>query len=129
MNESIQWQQFELTGQLYMNLKRSAAAYKEYLLGGKSFLFAVILRQYNEKIRELILEKGWLLPSGLQEDALALVSHYDIWMQKWDELKKTLNLAPDDEFAFPNTATFPKEAARNIEETYERLKQQITNAA
>ena len=129
MNDSIQLQQFKLTGQIYMNLKRSAAAYKEYLHGGKTFMFAMILRQYNEKIRELILEKGWLLPAGLQEDGLALVSHYDIWMQKWDELKKSLNPSPDDQFVFPNNATFPKDAARNIEEAYQLLKQQITNAA
>jgi hypothetical protein len=128
MNESIIYQQFELTGQIYINLKRSATAYKEYLQGGKTFMFAMILRQYNEKIRELILEKGYILPGNLQEDALALVSHYDIWMQKWDELKKNLDPSPGDEFAFPNTATFPKEAARNIEAFYERLKEQITNA-
>src|SRR5687768_3497925 len=100
MNGPIQLQQFELAGQISMNLKRSAAAYKEYLLGGKTFMFALILRQYNEKIRELILEKGHLLSASLQEDALKLVSHYDIWMQKWDELKKNLNPSPDDEFVF-----------------------------
>jgi hypothetical protein len=128
MNESIQLQQFELTGQLYMNLKRSATAYKEYLQGGKTFMFARVLRQYNEKIRSLILEKGYLLPSHLQEDGLALVSHYDIWMQKWDDLKNRINPSPDDEFIFPNDATFPKEAARNIEAAYEHLKPQIIDA-
>ncbi|MEI9810787.1 MAG: hypothetical protein WDO16_24565 [Bacteroidota bacterium] len=128
MSESLHTQQFELAGQLYMNLKRSATAYKEYLEGGKTFMFASILRLYNEKIRELLLEKGYLLPDSLQHDALALVSHYDIWMQKWDELKTTLNPSPDDEFVFPNTFTFPKEAARNLEQEYKRLKQEAINA-
>ncbi|HEY6504496.1 MAG TPA: hypothetical protein VIZ28_11025 [Chitinophagaceae bacterium] len=128
MNGSLTGQQFELIGQLHMNLEISGNAYREYLQGGKTFMFAKILRQYNEKIRELIIEKGWLLPESLQKDALALVLHYDAWMQKWDELKAKLDPSPDDEFVFPNSVTFPKEAARNIEQEHERLKQLFANA-
>jgi hypothetical protein len=128
MSGSITQQQFELTGQLYMNLKRSETAYKEYLQGGKTFMFAKILRLYNEKIRELLLEKGYLLQEGLQKDALALIAHYDIWMQKWDALKTSLDPSPNDEFIFPNNATFPKEAATNLEQEYKRLKQHISHA-
>ena len=129
MNEQLITEQFELTGQLSMNLKRSATAYKEYLEGGKTFMFAKILRLYNEKIRELLLEKGYLLSDNLQTDALALISHYDIWMQKWDELKKNLNPYPDDEFSFPNNFTFPKDAAANLEQEYKRLKKEIIDGA
>ncbi len=127
-NGTITLQQYKLTGQLYMNLKRSEAAYKEYLQGGKTFMYAKTLRLYNEKIRQLIMEKGYLLPEALQNDGLALVSHYDIWMQKWDELKMRLNPSPDDEFVFANSFTFPKEAARNLEQEYVRLKQQLLHA-
>jgi hypothetical protein len=128
MSESISIQQLELVGQLYINLKRSETAYKEYLQGGKTFRFAKILRVYNEKIRELILQKGYLLSGQLQEDGLAMVSHYDVWMQKWDELKERISPSPDDEFAFPNDVTFPKEAARHLEQEYFRLKQHIIDA-
>jgi len=128
MNESITIQQFELTGQLYMNLKRSETAYREYLQGGKTFMHARILRQYNEKIRELILEKGHILSEHLQENALELVAHYDIWMQKWDELKASLRPSPGDEFVFPNNSTFPKEAATKLEQEYKRLKEYIIDA-
>lgn len=126
MNGSTTAAQFELAGQLYMQLERSKNAYKEYLQGGKTFMFAKILRLYNGKIRDLVLEKGYLLPGNLQKDALELVSHYDIWMQKWDELKATLDPSPDDEFVFPNSFTFPKEAAGNLEMEYKRLKYELT---
>lgn len=111
-----------------MNLKRSETAYKEYLQGGKTFMFAKILRLYNEKIRELLLEKGYLLRENLQKDALALIAHYDIWMQKWDELKTNLDPSPNDEFIFPNNFTFPKEAATNLEQEFIRLKEHISHA-
>ena len=127
MNGSATAAQFELTGQLYMHLERSKNAYKEYLQGGRNFMFAKILRLYNGKIRELILEKGYLLSDSLQKDALELVSHYDIWMQKWDELKDRLDPSPDDEFVFPHSFTFPKEAAGNLEQEYKRLKHQLSD--
>jgi hypothetical protein len=111
-----------------MNLKRSETAYKEYLQGGKTYMFARILKIYNEKIRELLLEKGWLLSESLQKDALLLISHYDIWLQKWNDLEKRLNPGPDDEFIFPNEYIFPREAAGNLEQEYLRLKQHLSDA-
>jgi hypothetical protein len=128
MNEIPNEKRFELTGLLYMNLKRSETAYKEYLQGGKTYLFARILKIYNEKIRELLLEKGYLLPGTLQKDALLLISHYDVWLQKWNDLEKRLNPGPGDEFIFPNEFIFPKEAAKNLEEEYLRIKQYIPDA-
>jgi len=128
MNEILSEKTVELTGLLYMNLKRSESAYKEYLEGGKTYMFARILKIYNEKIRGLLLEKGWLLSGGLQKDALLLISHYDIWLQKWNDFEKKVNPAPDDEFAFPNDFIFPKEAAKNLEQEYLRINEFITGA-
>jgi hypothetical protein len=128
MNEILSEKTVELTGLLYMNLKRSESAYKEYLEGGKTYMFARILKIYNEKIRELLLEKGYLLSDSLQKDALLLISHYDIWLQKWNDLEKRLNPAPADEFVFPNEFIFPKEAAKNLEKEYLRVKQYVAGA-
>jgi hypothetical protein len=118
--KEINEEKIKLTGELYMNLKRSETAYKEYLQGGKTYMFARILKIYNEKIRELLLEKGWLLSGSLQQDALLLISHYDIWLQKWNDLEKKLAPAPGDEFVFANEFIFPKEAANNLEKEYLR---------
>lgn len=114
---------FDLTGRIYMNLQRSGMAYREYLEGGKTFLLARVLRLYNEQLRQLLLEQGHLLSLHLQKDALTLVSHYDIWMIKWDDLKESLNPASDDVFVFPNASTFPREAAQRFEQEYLRLKE------
>jgi hypothetical protein len=128
MKKVIRVKELELCGQVHICLERSKTAYREYLEGGKTFLFAKILKIYNEKIRELLLEKGWLLSGSLQKDALALVSHYDIWLQKWNNLYEHLGPQPEDEFVFPNEFIFPKQAAKNLEKEYLRLKQQTTDA-
>ncbi|MBC7949785.1 MAG: hypothetical protein H7Y42_18015 [Chitinophagaceae bacterium] len=125
MNEAITMQQLELSGQLYMLFQRSASAYRDYLEGGKTYFFARILRTYNNATRELLLEKGYLLSEELQQDALALITHYDIWMEKWDDLETRMKPAPNDEFVFPNDHVFPKNAASNLEREYQRLKQHL----
>jgi hypothetical protein len=114
MSEIINEKKNELTGRLYMNLKRSETAYNDYLKGGKTYMFARILKIYNEKTRELLLEKGHLLDDNLQKDALLLISHCDIWLQKWNDLEKRLNPGPDDEFIFPNEFIFPKEGGKKF---------------
>jgi ribonucleotide monophosphatase NagD (HAD superfamily) len=125
MNNTNTSQLFDLTGQVQLNLNRSAMAYKEYIESGKKFLYARILKIYNSNIRTLLLEKGHLLADELQKDALALIAHYDVWTEKWNDHKEKLQPASDDEFAFPNDATFPREAARRLEAEYQRLKQLV----
>jgi hypothetical protein len=112
---------YDLSGQINMILKRSEQAYKEYLLAGKTFMYARILRRYNKKLRSLLIKEGHSLPSYLQKDALELIAHYDIWIEKWDMLQLQLNPKPDDLFVFPNEVTFPKDAACKLEEFWQLL--------
>jgi hypothetical protein len=125
MNDTTIAQLFDLTGQVQLNLNRSAMAYKEYIESGKQFLYARILKIYNTNIRELLLQKGHLLSDELQKDALALIAHYDVWTEKWNDHKEKIHPASDNEFAFPNDATFPREAAHRLEAEYQRLKQMV----
>lgn len=101
---------------------QSVISYKEYLSYGKIFRFAQQLKQCNSKALELLAQYKQLLPSDMQPDAAILINHYNIWTEKWENLVKELNPAPDDEFVFANTVTFPREAARNLEMLYEKLK-------
>lgn len=121
MDKTLAQQALEFTGEIHMQMKGSAAAYHNYLQGGKTYMHAHILRQYNARLRDMLLQKGYLLSEALQEDALALVDHYDVWMQKWDELERKLSPALSDEFVFPNEVTFPKTAAANLEKEFQRL--------
>ena len=101
---------------------QSTISSKEYLSSGKIFRFAQQLKQCNSKALELLTQHKQLLPSDMQPHATILINHYNIWTEKWRKLAKELNPAPDDEFVFANTVTFPREAARNLETLYEKLK-------
>lgn len=102
----------------------STIAYKNYPNGGKQFRYAQALKKQNSKALILLLNNIEMLPDTLQEDATLLITHYEIWSAKWDELAQKNKPAPGDIFVFNNTATFPKEAADHLTVYYESTKLQ-----
>ncbi len=42
------------------------------------------MREANQTIRDLLLEKGHLVPQDLLADASRLVAHYDRWLEKYE---------------------------------------------
>jgi hypothetical protein len=109
-------------GEIYVQFKRSEVAYKDYLNNDKKFLHAKILKTANTRIRSLLIKNFYLLPSYLETGALELIAHYDIWFEKWQDLKKNLNPGLDDQFVFQNATTFPKEACISLEKEFLKLK-------
>jgi hypothetical protein len=113
-------------GQTYTNLKRSEISYNNYLNDKKKFIHAKILKECNEQIRKLLLENSFLLSDSLQQDALNLISHYDIWIEKWKDLESKMQPDLDDEFVFQNTVSFPKSSSINLEKKYLELKTNLS---
>jgi hypothetical protein len=111
----------ELLGPLHMHFLSARAAYQDYLATGKSFLFANCLRRTNASARDLLINKGYLLPEQNQADATALIRHYDVWLTLWDDLARRDNPQLDDCFAFDNKVTYPKDAARELDRLYAQL--------
>ena len=111
----------DLLGPLHMHFLVAAAAYADYLAGGKSFLFAASLRRTNASARELLLAHGWRLPEAHRADAAALLRHYDAWLTLWDGHAERLRPAPGDPFVFANEITFPKDSQQRLEALYRRL--------
>ena len=109
-------------GQTFINFKRSEIAYKNYLHDGKKFIHAKVLKTCNEQLRTLLIENSFLLSDTLQHDALSLITHYDIWIEKWNESEQTLKPSLDGVFIFENSYTFPKDAATRIEKEFFRIK-------
>ena len=100
----------------------SAKAYKEYMENGKKFRYAEMLKVHNKAVKNLLTGNIDLLPGYLKDDAAALIEHYTIWSAKWEDLKAELNPGPDDEFVFANEHRFPRSAAQNLEEAFQRHK-------
>jgi len=93
-----------------------------YLKDDKIYLHAKILKECNLRIRELLLENAFILDDDLKKDAIDLISHYDIWVEKWNDLKEKINPNLDDFFIFQNEHRFPKEAERRLEDEFYKIK-------
>ena len=110
--------------ELLETLNDSTIAYRQYIEAGKTFQLAQQLKLYNRKAFDLLTSNKQLLPENLQQDADALIQHYRVWTEKWESLAKELKPVPGDLFVFANTITFPRQAAHNLETTYETLKKE-----
>lgn len=111
----------EILGPLDTLLKRGDMAYKNYISNGKTLLYAKVIKNNNEKIRTLILDKSHLLPFEYHSYAIDLVSHIDIWHVIWKDLFMSKKFSLDDEFVFENKATFPKESVASLCLLYREL--------
>lgn len=113
----------ELLGPLHLHFRSARVAYRDYLAHGNSFLWANSLRRINGAARSLLLAKGHLLPDPLQEEAVALVRHYDIWLTLWDDLQRRTAPELDEPLVFENSVTYPKEAEDRLERLYYEVRQ------
>ncbi len=105
----------ELLGPLSMHFRRGEAAYQNFHIDGRQFLFAKILRDNNREMRSLILAKGYLLPLDQQQNAIDLVAHLDIWLELWEHLAATKTHQPADKFSF-ESCKYPQTAATALKE-------------
>lgn len=101
-------------GLIYTNFKRSEIAYKNYINDNNIYLHAKILKECNLLIRSLLLDNSFLLREELRSDAINLISHYDIWLEKWNDLDKKKAYAINDVFIFENEYVFPKESEKRL---------------
>jgi hypothetical protein len=112
----------ELLGPLHMHFRTARAAYQDYLANGRTFLWANSLKRINGAARALLLAKGYLLPDELQDDAAALVRHYDVWLTRWDDFAARIAPALDDPFDFENDVSFPRDAEKRLERLYQTVR-------
>ncbi|MCK5537579.1 MAG: hypothetical protein KAI79_12185 [Bacteroidales bacterium] len=112
-------------GEISIEFKRSGITYKEYIESGNKFIYARILKESNTNIRNLLLHNSFLLSEELQDDALKLINHYDIWMEKWNELYNKKALGLEDIFIFQNKHLFPRESEQKLMNKYNELKKEL----
>ena len=121
---------YTLISPMYFHLQLSGFAYRKYLQN-KIYLHAEALRSSNKRIARLLLKHAALIPGELQEDTLALLSHYDSWFAQFRIHKKKVKPEADDDFIFnpvDEQTAFPKSAEENIIHYYENLKQELEKA-
>jgi len=101
----------ELLGPLNMQFDRTQRAFNRWRQKNL-YLEAKVIKVGNELIRNLLLDKGHLIPPELLNDAGLLIEHYDVWLEKFEKHRQ--DEAPDLDTAFvfvgPDGYGFPRES-------------------
>lgn len=115
----------ELLGPVNMLLNRTEKAFIR-LTANNRFVEAKILKESNEKIRDLLLLKSHLIPIELIDDANNLVEHFDRYLEEFEKVRGGQN--PDLEapfvFAGPHGFPFPRQSADKFQKTYNEMWQE-----
>lgn len=104
----------ELLGQVYIHLNRTRLAFKNkysQLEKYEEVYEDEVIFTSNRKIRDLLLDNGHHLPPDLLEQASLLIEHFDVWLNKYHNLRKVehnksivqIYVGPDG-FRFPDKA-------------------------
>jgi hypothetical protein len=96
----------DLLGPLNMQFDRTSRAFKRWRTKNL-FLEVKVVKVGNEVIRDLLLDKGHLIPPDLLDDAGKLVEHYDVWLEKFEEQRSIENPNHEAEFLFVGPDGFP----------------------
>ena len=119
----------ELLGPMYMQLDRTKRAFDRWT-GQNLFLEAKVIGEANKTIRDLLLNKGHLIPPNLLNDAGLLVEHYDRWLEEFE--KKRLAENPDLKTPFtfvgPAGFPFPTDSERRFKEAFQSLWNELYGA-
>ncbi|EFK96875.1 hypothetical protein LDC_1079 [sediment metagenome] len=122
---SYQWKEkavSELLGQIYMQFSRTKRAFQRYS-ATNLYLEAKVIKEGNEKIRNLLLEKAYLIPSELLEDANLLIEHYDVWLEEFYKQRDSEKPNLEQKFIFvgPKGFKFPEKAEENFKNKYHQI--------
>lgn len=115
----------ELLGPIVINLNRSKEAFRRW--NEKNiYLESKIIKDSNQLIRDLLVNKAYLIPEYLIDDANKLVTHYDAWLEEFAKVRGDKNLDNETEFVFvgPKGYPFPVESERAIIEAYYKIKEE-----
>jgi hypothetical protein len=116
----------ELLGPINMLLNRTDTAFRR-LTANNKFVEAKILKESNEKIRDLLLQKGHLIPLELIDDANKLVEHFDRYLEEYEKIRGGQNPDLDAPFVFVGTQgfPFPRQSADKFQDKYTRMWQEV----
>ncbi len=106
--------------ELYLLMQLSRKGYAKYMKN-KIYLHALTIRNANQRIYNLLISNLASIPSALENDALDLLNHYDIWMEQFRLFEKEKQPAAGDTFVFTHLddqSAFPKDAEQKIFEYY-----------
>lgn len=110
----------EFLGMVKTQLARAEFAYKAYIDSGKIFLYAKILKDVNDSLRFLLVNKTHLLPPEQMKYSLSLIHHIDVWSTVWEDAYALQRPSLKSVFTFENTVNFPRHEVSLLLSYYEK---------
>ncbi len=116
----------ELLGPINMQLRRTKLAFMRWD-DLNLYLEMKIIARGNDTARDLLLNKGYLIPPELMDCASELIEHYDVWLEKYE--RERVSQQPDLETKFiftgPDGYPFPSACATRFQQKYEALWKEV----
>ena len=81
-----------------------------------------ILKECNESKRNILLEKGYLIPADLIPFAEQFIKHYEEWLQAYQEARVEQN---NSEIKYVFTYTFPHESEAAFIKKYDAYRKEL----
>ncbi len=81
-----------------------------------------ILKECNEKIRDLLLTKGHLIPASIIPHAEELIKHYDEWLQAYRQSREVEN---KKEISHVFTYNFPHASEKAFLDKFEEYRREL----
>jgi hypothetical protein len=112
----------DLLGPINMQLDRSGRAFERWK-ERNIYIETSIMKEGNTTVRDLLLEKGSLIPPQLLDHAGKLVEHYDRWLEEYENLRGGEHPDPQAPFVFvgPKGYPFPHAAERAFRSTFKEM--------
>ncbi|EHD0094520.1 hypothetical protein AB4S96_000242 [Vibrio vulnificus] len=88
--------------------------YVQYIENGSIYLYALIIRKYNLRVRELIINLAPSFPSEFRSGCIELCHHLDVWFTLFDNLENSADFSCGDKFVFDNKVNFPKDFVNEL---------------
>ena len=98
-----------LDKELLKLLRNSKKTYDNYIVNGKTFLYAKKLRLVNQEILNLIKEYNFEKDNELKKTVIDLKKHIENWVIIFDREKLIRNPKDSDVFIFTGYRKYPKD--------------------
>ena len=98
-----------LNKELLELLRNSKKTYDNYIMSGKTFLYAKKLRLVNQEILNLIKKLNFKKDNELKNPSIDLKKHIEDWVIIWDREKLIRNPEDNDVFIFTGYRKYPKD--------------------
>lgn len=130
----------EIVAPTVMHLSRTGALADRYRVQMR-YGEAVLLKESNNTLRTILLAKAHLLPSELVGTSQCLLTHYDIWLKRFELTLADFRAAhgatdptPEQRFDVgfasleaPRCGSFPKEAPVQFQRQFDLLRKELFN--